>query len=268
MKSEEVKEFALVIVQSLAKDDLPTGDLLFEGIIKYKKFKEESLSAEIHHVSGKVALFEFLEALNLRIKNDQLFPILHLETHGYEDGIQLASGERVPWLELLPYFRKINVTLGNQLIIVLAVCVGISLIGAVWPDDRAPFNAMIGATRDVSQIDIRNGFESFYDTYFFTFDILASLESINAAIGQEKPLFYVLTANHIFDAFVDPDRDPKHFAQMVTQHAVEEKSANPRYQKIPFPIVRLIAERRIKRILKDAADRKDYFMMTDLKGDG
>ena len=79
MKSEEVKAFALVIIQSLGKDDLPTGDLLLEGIIKYKQFKEDSLDAEIHYLADKAELLAFLAALNLRIKNDYLFPILHFD---------------------------------------------------------------------------------------------------------------------------------------------------------------------------------------------
>jgi hypothetical protein len=264
MKSEDVKSLGLFIIQSLGSGDVQTGSILQEEVLKYKKFQEPDFSSELHDVPDKKALFGLLTELNERIKADHYFPILHLETHGYEDGIQLASGEKAEWTELMPYFRAINISLGNQLIVMLALCLGISIIGMIMPDERAPFNAMVGATKDVSQIDIRNGFESFYNTYFFGFNFEAALDAMNATIGGEKPLFHVMSASHMFDEMMNADRSPAFFEQMVTLHAVEAKASHPQMRKLPFKMVRFLIERKIRKIFKDAIKEKDYFMMKDL----
>jgi len=122
MKYDEVKEFGLVIIESLKESDLKTGTLLHNGLLKYKKLQEPNLSSFLFTVKNKEELFQTLHGIIAKVKTNTLFPILHLEMHGSVDGVRLTSNEFVIWDELLPIFREINILLLNSLTVMTSMC--------------------------------------------------------------------------------------------------------------------------------------------------
>jgi hypothetical protein len=124
----EPKEFGLIIIESLRNNDEKTGQKLYDAIIKYKTFEEPNLKRALYVVETKKQFLETLELIYIKVCDDLLFPILHIEAHGYQDGLQLTSGEIVTWDEYMPGLRKINVAIENALIVMLAACKGGTLV--------------------------------------------------------------------------------------------------------------------------------------------
>lgn len=265
MKSEEIKIFGLVIIESLNETDKKTGTILHEEAIKYKKFQEPNLSSFLYTVKTKEALFKTLDAIIQRIKVDKLFPFLHFETHGCDEGIRMASGEVVTWKELLIKTRKINILLGNELVLFLAMCNGTTIIGKMKPLERAPFLAIISTVTEINENDLLKAFEAFYNHYFFSFNPKESLDLMNVSLNGANPKFNLLTASYCFDGIVNPDRDPKHFQATVLKHAEREKAENPTFKDKDLNEIKIYTEQRLRTILEEAKNKKDYFLMKDLQ---
>lgn len=181
--------FELCIVESLPKGEKKTGQILYEEIIKYKKIQEPNLSSSYTEVSSKKEFINYLKEIKRRIKVDKLFPILHIETHGSENGIHLANGELCSWEEFLTETRDINIALKNKLILILAMCYGISLIAKVDPSERAPFRAVVAPSIAIKWETLLEGFEVFYDTYFFSLSAKNSVLEANKVLGNEGAIF-------------------------------------------------------------------------------
>lgn len=265
MKSDEVKEFGLVIIESLRENDKKTGTSLHEETIKYKKFIESNLSSYLYVVKNKHEFFNILNEIKNKIATDKFFPILHLEMHGFEDGVQLSSGEIVKWNELMPIFCEVNELLSNLLLIMLGLCKGASIISYIDPSKRAPFRAIIGATRDLDEIELLIGCETFYDNYFFSFDLVKSLELMNHEIDEQKPTFHLLTSEKCFYDIVDLDRDPEHFSKMVENFTSIEQQTNENFKDKPLEQIRDYVDKKLRNLITKLEKNKDYFLMNDLK---
>ncbi len=139
MKSEDVKSLGVVIIESLRGSDKKTGKILHEEALRYKQFKEPNLSNYYYEERTKASFIKRLDNIYKEVSKKGFFPFIHIEAHGYDNGIQLSSGEKITWRELMPYFTKINVALSNSLVISLGSCYGISIINSIDPTRRAPF---------------------------------------------------------------------------------------------------------------------------------
>lgn len=265
MQSDEVKEFGLVIIESLKENDKQTGTILHDETIKYKKFIESNLSSYLYRIKTREELFQTLNEIIEKIKNDKLFPILHLEMHGFENGIQLASNEIVRWDELMEFFREINILLSNELVIMMSMCMGVSIISYIDPSKRAPFRAIIGTTREIDEIELLIGCVTFYDNYFFSFDPIKSLELMNTEIDTEKPTFHLLSSERCFEGMVDPDRDPVHFSKMIDNFSIIEKETNKEMKDKPMEEIHKYVNIKLRKMLTELKENKNYFLMTDLK---
>jgi len=266
MKSDEVKIFGLLIIESLRKDDQKTGERLYNDLIKYKLFQEPNLSAFFYRVNSKSELLKLLNDTNEKIKIEKFFPVLHIEAHGSLDGIQLTSNEIVTWKELIPYFQKINVLLSNLLVISLGVCYGISLIANINPEERSPFRAIIGASKEINQDEILHGFEVFYDNLFFSFNIENCLKLMNQNIDSNKDRFFLITGEYCFDQIVNPDRDPVHFQKLVSNQAIKQKLHEKKYKGVTIEEVKIIVEKEIRGYFQEASAKKDCYLMKDITG--
>ncbi len=265
MENEDIKEFGLVIIESLRDNDKPTGTILFEETITYKKIAEKNLSSYLHKVKTKQELFKLLDDIALKVEKEKFFPILHIETHGYDDGIQLNSNETVLWSELIPIFRKINISLANSLLILMSMCKGASVISFIDPLKRSPFKAIIGTAKKIKERDLLIAYQSFYENYFFSFDPVLAVENMNKELNANQNTFHLLIDEKCFDALVNPDRDAKFFSSLVNKHAINEKETNLLFKNIPLNEVKKIMDKRIRGKLNAAKENKGYFLMNDLR---
>lgn len=257
MNYEKIEEFGLVIIESLRENDKKTGTLLHNELLKYKKFQEPNFSSFLYVVKNKEELFQTLDGIIDKIKINTLFPILHLEMHGFEDGIQLSSNEIVVWDELLTKFREINILLLNSLTIMMSMCKGITLAFDIDTSNRAPVGLIIGTIRNISEIELLKGYEVFYNNYFFSFDPVKSMELMNNEIDINRPSFYYLKAEYWFDMVIDYDK--------TSRYSIIEKERYNELKDKSKEEIRIYIEKEIRTIFGD--DNKDYFLMSDLIND-
>jgi len=266
MKSDEIKEFGIVIIESLRDGEEKTGTKIFNEIIKYKVFENHNLSRKIFNINTKKEFFDVFDIIIGDAKNKK-FPILHFETHGSEDGIQLASYEIVTWNELLEKTRELNIVLKNTLVVILGMCFGNTLIAKINPSDRAPFKAIIGTFDKISVWELLIAFDEFYNNYFFSFLLDESVDKMNQILEKDNPTFFVLTSDFCFDEMLSSERDPDFFQRMVNDFAIREKAITPQYKELEIDVVRKIKEREIKKLFEETKQKKSYFTMEDLRND-
>ncbi len=265
-KRRSPKAFELIIVESLKANEKKTGTILYNEAIKYKRIQEPNLSASLVNVSAKDEFILTIRDIYKRIKKERVFPILHFEAHGSEDGIHLSNNELVTWEEFFKETRRINLLLGNTLILNLAMCHGLSLIAKITPSKQAPFRAFIGTSGTIPWDKLLEGFEIFYNHFFFTFSGADSVLEVNKELKLDGLRFNYVKAEDFIERFVSIDRNSKFFGSMVNDYAVKEKASNPLYKDVDFKIVLMHTRAKIEHIFNEAASEEEKFLMKDEKG--
>ena len=97
-------------------------------------------------------------------------PIIHIEAHGNEEGIGVGEEDFVKWFELVEKFKKINLTMCNNLLVVMSACKGINLqkifVEAAKSSaslDISPIFALIGSPNEITMKNARDDFLRFYN---------------------------------------------------------------------------------------------------------
>lgn len=263
MKRVLTKQFGLIIIESLSSEYKKTGSSLHQEL-RNKTFVEPCLSLKFFEVNNKNELSQLFVNITNELRSLTFFPIIHIDAHGSIDGLTLASDELVYWDELFNMTREINVLMLNSLVLVLALCDGISIISRINPEKRAPFKVIIGCEKRIGENDLLKAFELFYDNFFFSFDSFESVDKMNS-LWENKPIFHSLTSDYCFDYISDIERDSKHFERLINEKAIMEKSTNPQFSKIEFPKVKEYVKNKLIKMSDELKSKRDYFLINDLK---
>lgn len=97
--STEIIKYTIVIIQSLKDDDLKTGEMLYDRLSTTLPIKYPDTSVKFYNVKDKRELAVTFYKFFNEIENGELVT-LQIETHGCEEGIELASGELVMWKDV------------------------------------------------------------------------------------------------------------------------------------------------------------------------
>jgi hypothetical protein len=125
-------------------------------------------------------------------------PILHLETHGAEGGIMLASGEHVSWAELKGPLTRINIACRLNLLVFMAACDGEALASTVFAHEPAPVWGLIGPRDTVEWSAIASANTAFYQTLVSTGDGAQAVDAMRAATGGAESPFHFYSAQWFF----------------------------------------------------------------------
>lgn len=263
--NEEVKKFGVLIFESLPNKDKKNGKILYDEVLKYKKFQEDNLSIEYYDIADKSELLNKLTVLiEEAIKNNYFF-ILHFEMHGFYGGISTKNGEKILWNELFPLFQKLNTFYRNYLCIYLAVCEGASMIESINPEERAPFRSIVASIKKIKSHDLLIGFEKFYDHFFFSFDVSESLIHFNSAVENKSSELTMINCDYCFDMICNFKR--KDALKPQTFRLIEESLS------LRIPLFKYLSkseqERFVNKELDDLEQKckanRDYFLMNDLR---
>jgi len=263
-KSPKVVE--LIIIESLNNNEKQTGKILHRETIKYKRFQEPNLSSSLITVNSKKEIVSTLKKICNRITKEMLFPILHIETHGSDEGLHLSNDDILTWSEFFDETRCINILLKNTLLINLSMCHGVSLMAKIQPTKRAPFRAFIATSGEISWNKLLEGFEIFYNDFFFTFSGEKSVIAVNNALKEDGVEFYYIKSEYLIEQITDINRDPVFIKSMINDFAVKEKASNPFFRNVPYKYVFNHTKKKIEAIFDDVKSTVDYFLMTDIKG--
>ncbi|MCP9809299.1 hypothetical protein KBY58_07620 [Cyanobium sp. HWJ4-Hawea] len=265
MKSEAVKQFGLIIIESLPDNEAKTGYNLHKSTVLYKTFQEPNLNSEFYDINNRTDFFQLLKKLVHKAVIENHFFILHFEIHGYNDGVELKNSERISWEEMIPYFREINIHFHNFLAIYLAVCRGANIIKFINPLERAPFRVLISSEKDIYVHHLITGFEKFYEHFFFSYDAEEAVEEYNSIITDKKDRLVLVTSQYCFDTIADIERETADKPTLINRYKVFLYERNPYLKYFPDEYVEKIAEQELKKDFNNLKTKRDYFLMTDLQ---
>lgn len=265
MNSNEIKKFGLIIIESLPNDEKKTGFNLHSSTIKYKVFQEPNLSSEFYEVGAENELIILLNNIvNDAISNNHFY-FFHFEIHGFDGGLELKNGDLVYWNKLLNIFQKLNVHYKNTLGLYLAVCNGASLLKYLNPLERSPFRVIVASPKNIKVTDLINGFELFYEHFFFTYDLVESVERYNSIITNEDSRLSIITSQYCIDTLCDIERETtekdKILSLLKEIFIKEDKNFENLLEKEMYEILK----NEMTRIFDKAKLSKDYYLMKDLE---
>lgn len=196
----DIKRWGIVVIQSLGSLDMKTGELLYNDILRYKRYSQKESFASFYDVHS---VEEFENALRCTLESLKTGDILTLqiEAHGNDNGIVLSNGDIISWKHFYDLIRPINIEIGHLLIVVMAMCKSIAMISSIDPLKRAPYRAFVCTTRDVTAEEIVNAFSAFYQEYFNMLDIVKAMKALQKEVVDSNGYtpFQLQTAETIFD---------------------------------------------------------------------
>lgn len=264
MKNDEIEKFGLIIIESLPDDEKKTGYELYSTIIKYKTFEFPDLGSKCYDVNNRKDLFTLLKELVIKAVEENYFFILHIEIHGYDDGVVLKNGEEITWGEMIPYFQDINIHYRNYLTLVLGICRGASILKYINPSERAPFRSLISSEKDIYLIDLIPGFEEFYKNFFFELDAIKSLEKYNSIVNNPDDKLLLVSAEYCFDTIANIDRQTANKEMLKDIYKKRLLWDFPDLKYFPEEHTNNYIEAKIKTAFDDLKTKKNYFLMRDL----
>ncbi|MFH1468346.1 MAG: hypothetical protein ABIO70_28415 [Pseudomonadota bacterium] len=205
----------IYVVQSLRPGEKATGARLHEeelqGLLEELASVGAEIGSELVNVAGRRDLLDFLERVRNEVGSIGRFPVLHVEIHGTDDktGLRLASGEFVPWSDLVSPLTAINAEMRNNLFLTLAVCSGAYLAQILSAAHPAPFWGLVGPHDREWDGVLLDGFTAFYKVFLTELDgrkaLHALREATDAAQANAKYLFFDAesTFRKAFRAYVE-----------------------------------------------------------------
>ena len=217
----ELEFSKIFVIESLRAKDFKTGQSLFNDIIK-RRLEQRDLydSCELMMPNSKNEFFECFE----KIKNQSIYkpvnPIIHLEIHGNEDGLELNNNEIITWNELQFRLIEINVISKNNLFITMATCFGGHIYKVIKPNFRCPFWGFVGAFEEVFMDDILDNYGAFYDEFLQSLDFNQAVLALNYSNENHQSKFNFQNTQHIFNEAY------KNYEQKYLTEEVIEKRLN------------------------------------------
>jgi hypothetical protein len=156
----------IVIFDSIPSGELNTARRLYEDIQVYVAAYSKTPGVKYLRIENESLLFDYLGQLVIQVEKKDVFPLLHFECHGYNDGLQLANGALISWSWLKEALIPLNVAMGLNLMVVFASCFGGSFTKALQVTDRAPVWGLIGPIQEVSCGQLEKHFGTYYRTLF------------------------------------------------------------------------------------------------------
>lgn len=184
------------IVESLPRQDLKTGAWLRDELSGLIAAGNEPLP--LHYQTARTKRHLMSALRHIEDEAAARAPILHLETHGVEGGIMLASGEHVSWAELKGPLTGINIACHLNLLVFMAACDGEALASTVVAHEPAPVWGLIGPRDTVEWSAIASANTAFYQTLVSTGDGVQAVDAMRAATGGDESPFHFYSAQWFF----------------------------------------------------------------------
>lgn len=192
------------IVEWLDPGDDDTGRKLFEQLRPLGAAFDPKVDVEFHRIATAGELLGLLLVFRHQYLADQRTPLLHLETHGNQNGLG-ARDQEVSWRELAESLVPLNRATQLNLVLNLAACWGLYGAAMLRPNfGPAPFRGLIGPNRKVYETEVLKACLAFYQTVLEKRDGDAALKAMNSAVSITEETFWSVSAELAFKlAFQD-----------------------------------------------------------------
>ena len=157
----EIRTTNVWIVEWLPPNEKRTGRLLHEWI----KDRRPGWSA-YSPCNTKAEVIAAIERATSRAQRSEMIPVLHLEAHGGDVGLEGPDGtggsELLTWDELTVPLQRLNLSTRCNLVVVVAACTGFAGIKALSRGPRAPAVALVGPDAPVMPSNLLWATKEFY----------------------------------------------------------------------------------------------------------
>lgn len=187
----------ILIVDSIPIGEINTAANLFQRMKEVVKLETTSSGIQLARIESANEFLEILEQCRCLAVSDDISPLLHIECHGDEDGLQFADGSLLDWPELRLPFVELNLATKLNLMVVVAACSGAAIAKMVSVGERAPFWGMIGPTVSVTPSQLEEPFKEFYSELLCSGSPQAAIEVFEKSAAD---LYWRSTAQGLFEA--------------------------------------------------------------------
>jgi hypothetical protein len=170
----------LIMVDSIPSNEYPQTGVWLHDDVLMPLCQQHGVNLCRVRVENRVALFQALSEVAAFVRDASISPVIHFESHGTEEGIQLADRDIVRWPELRPLLTEINVGCRMNLLTIMSMCHGWHLVSQLVPTDRAPVWALIGPVPEVLPARLQEAFQAFYPRLLDALDGRQALAAMNA----------------------------------------------------------------------------------------
>jgi hypothetical protein len=222
--------------QILFVDSLPEGEntakRLFADVRDWAQTMGERPAVVSRRVPSGNAFTALLVACAHQAQIDHYIPLLHIECHGREEGLEFADGSQLTWADMKPYFVALNTATRLNLIVVVAACFGGAIGGSVRAEERAPFWAFLAPKREIGAGDLEDALSVFYQTLLITRSSEQAMAALRGTtVGDE---FWPLSAHTIYRLIVEA-YEQLHLNDNVVQRQAARLSGAARGDLVSCP---------------------------------
>jgi hypothetical protein len=198
LTSLDVHFDAVYVIESLRPGEPKTGSELYDQVIGPASYRLDKLETRLFSVSTRAELFNCLAEMGRRAHYETRWPLLHVETHGDEAGLELASSEFVPWDELAVHLQEVSIPSQLNFFVTLAACAGGYLAGTLKAGTRATAAAIIGPAQPVSAAELREAFGAFYSEFLTSLNGNAAIRALRQIEESQSKKYVFLPAMTMF----------------------------------------------------------------------
>jgi hypothetical protein len=189
---------AIYVIESLPLGATKTGQDLYDKVIFPSTHHLEELYTHYAQIPDEAALHEELRTILLAARDANHKPIVHIEAHGTDDGIELADGSAITWRSLVPIFAAINEASEFNLSVIAVSCSGWNLTLSLVPFERAPVAILFGPPDAMSAQDLYDGMSRFYRALVLHIDFNHALDALNLGLPYDRWLVKPATSEVLF----------------------------------------------------------------------
>ncbi|MCC5087076.1 hypothetical protein [Xanthomonas campestris] len=191
----------ILIVDSLPEGQINTAARLFADARDWARVIGNVPHIASVRVPSSGAFLDLLAQLAQQASRDAYVPLLHIECHGGEGGLEFADGSRLTWDDMKPAFVALNVASRLNLITVVAACHGGAIASFVRAEHRAPFWAFLAPKRHISAGDLETALSAFYQALMMTRSSERAMGALRATQAGNE--FWQLSAQTIYRLIVE-----------------------------------------------------------------
>lgn len=167
------------VAESLFDDDYNTTRDILDSVI-YSRNKPSWFEVENFQIGSKEDLNSFFNLIKKEVKEDNRFPIIHLEMHGHENknSVVLNNRQEVKWNYLIKRFEEINVLTQLNLVVFLGACFGLNILKVFGPSSRAPFFGLLAPHQEIPPTTLSKYYKTFYKELFASNNFTTAIDRV------------------------------------------------------------------------------------------
>lgn len=185
----------IMIVDSIPVGERNTARQLYEDVSLRAALFAPAPAVVFRRIENAHQFLELLPELAAAAEAERIFPVLHIECHGNEDGLGFSDGSFATWAEMKESLIRLNVATEMNLLVVVAACVGSAITKTLGMTDRAPLHGLIGPTRNVMPDELMRSYLALYETLLNT---KSARLAVNAMRDTTPDTFIYRSAEWVF----------------------------------------------------------------------